>query len=514
MDGIKSYCLYPLYLIYNSKERFYRVNPEQLSKSFLQDLAREGYGLEDAFETCVFQKRHFGSKELTTISTEEDIALLKEEFASLHFAKITIFSRPAGAPTTTTRKENSKQLSPVDTEPEADVVSISAQQLDNLIKSIQKLEVSLNNKNEEVKPEEKSKSRHRTIHYDVICDGCNPDSFSYKCKQTETSSEAGFIKGPRYKCLYCHNYDLCSACVEKGVETGTHQKFHNMIKINIPDNDINKFWSEYRTSTSPKEARFAVHKTPRDVVIDIPEYDEKVFKFFSNIKNEPELSRVVEFYEKYSSLLEQVGGDESKLIDAVQLASSVNSSTATIASPIEALEGEEDDLIEVDMSKKDQVISFKLCNRSTKSISSGLKLVFQYFEKGNSIPIKCNLHMGPHEFQAGNYKILNFNYRGVIDNFSPFNRCQIDLVDQNDQLIFTGASEGSSNLILKPPMMASFQKTVYSEADTARESKSSESLEDEDIISTTVTNDDFKQSSNYDSEIDDYDFLSDSDIDL
>ena len=39
------------------------------------------------------------------------------------------------------------------------------------------------------------------VHKDVVCDGCEMDP----------------IKGLRYKCLDCPDYDLCKGCFNKGV---------------------------------------------------------------------------------------------------------------------------------------------------------------------------------------------------------------------------------------------------------------------------------------------------------
>ncbi|XP_060603186.1 sequestosome-1-like [Ruditapes philippinarum] len=53
---------------------------------------------------------------------------------------------------------------------------------------------------------------HGKIHQGIICDGCN-----------------GPVKGTRYKCMECEDYDLCPLCEEKGAHRG-----HDMMKITMP----------------------------------------------------------------------------------------------------------------------------------------------------------------------------------------------------------------------------------------------------------------------------------------
>ena len=58
-------------------------------------------------------------------------------------------------------------------------------------------------------PEQQGKG---PLHPGVICDGCG-----------------SAIYGTRYKCLVCHDYDLCSSCENKGEHVD-----HNMISIKVP----------------------------------------------------------------------------------------------------------------------------------------------------------------------------------------------------------------------------------------------------------------------------------------
>ncbi len=66
------------------------------------------------------------------------------------------------------------------------------------------------------------------IHESITCDGCKSDT----------------IKGLRFKCDSCHNYDLCQKCVDGGITTQTHESSHPLIVVplraihQIPVEDI------------------------------------------------------------------------------------------------------------------------------------------------------------------------------------------------------------------------------------------------------------------------------------
>ncbi|VEU23203.1 DEKNAAC104329 [Brettanomyces naardenensis] len=56
------------------------------------------------------------------------------------------------------------------------------------------------------------------IHSNVICDGCDE-----------------IIKGNRYKCVECFDFDLCESCENNGTEKAEHLKTHQMLKIKLPE---------------------------------------------------------------------------------------------------------------------------------------------------------------------------------------------------------------------------------------------------------------------------------------
>eukprot|EP00808_Paulinella_micropora_P009154 g32930.t1 len=61
---------------------------------------------------------------------------------------------------------------------------------------------------------ESAESKEATVHMGIICDGCNMHP----------------IKGLRFKCTVCADYDLCEACEAKGV----HNEKHVLIKAKTP----------------------------------------------------------------------------------------------------------------------------------------------------------------------------------------------------------------------------------------------------------------------------------------
>ncbi|SCU84319.1 LAMI_0C07052g1_1 [Lachancea mirantina] len=558
MEMSRNYCLYPLYLLYNSKERYHRVDPQDLSKDFLRQLVEQSFGVRNAFEMCQLQNMNFGPRGVSRLETDEDVAQFAEQFKSLHFAKITLVDRSkrargdAGSAKGASARVAAGAPAGADASQVSIPVTIPAEHFNSLLDAIQKLEISLKKTNDQLgqKPAVRpgpagstgpspvhlpvsSVDDHcKTIHCDVVCDGCHPVT-------TFTASpDTAFIRGPRFKCLYCHNYDLCSPCVAKGVETATHKKYHNMLKLNVPDANIINQLSGTHSCAQKCQTRarapappaaplaagsapgFAVQTTRQEVLIDIPESQDQVFSFFANIKSVTELSAMIEKCAKFDALEQQVGGDWTSLENAVKLMASSTTSFETLAedsgsqlASVDANRDEvsdEDDLILVELIKKDHLISFKLHNRGIHPVSSGLKLVFQYFETADANPVKCTLHMGPHEFQADSHKILNFNYRGLIDNFSTSHSCKIDLVDQDDTVVFTGSSAGSSTLVLRPAAMPDVQTSVYLEAQSS--TSGLDSLNAHDVISTTATNEESTKFSSYDSEVEDYDYLSGSDL--
>lgn len=71
------------------------------------------------------------------------------------------------------------------------------------------------------------------LHLGVFCDGCDQQ-----------------VRGVRYKCTQCHDYDLCSACETKG----THDRTHTMFKIAEPSAGCPAFNTTLAPAPAPAPA--------------------------------------------------------------------------------------------------------------------------------------------------------------------------------------------------------------------------------------------------------------------
>jgi hypothetical protein len=82
-------------------------------------------------------------------------------------------------------------------------------------------------------------------HYNVSCDSCNPVAFVP-------------IKGIRYRCMVCPDFDLCEPCVNQQARTkevvGNHSYDHNMTRISVPT--YYDSGCEHNFAPAPSEAEY------------------------------------------------------------------------------------------------------------------------------------------------------------------------------------------------------------------------------------------------------------------
>ncbi|ODV79042.1 uncharacterized protein CANTADRAFT_244218 [Suhomyces tanzawaensis NRRL Y-17324] len=96
------------------------------------------------------------------------------------------------------------------------------------------------------------------VHEGILCDGCNPIGIANVIP----------MKGVRYSCLVCPDFDLCQAC-ENRLQSGevfleTHSKSHAMAKITTPGQNVARGDTENRSDTQCKNS------SDFEVVCDLP----------------------------------------------------------------------------------------------------------------------------------------------------------------------------------------------------------------------------------------------------
>lgn len=497
-------------VVYGARGEVFEGGQGQTLKEFISST----FGIDNVFEKKLVMGRCIchGKKSLETdvlLGSEEDANkfVTSEESRKPHVLLIyDKLTDPANA--SDVAEEVSK-----DGDDSKDVV-IPAGQWKELIESIQKLEISIQ------KREDEDEKQHfsNVAHPNVICDGCYP---------TE-QIDAKEIHGARFKCLTCHNFDLCSACEQKGFETVVHKKNHNTIKINSP----------FNTCTGRYEKRWGVPPqskvaSDREVIIDIPEEQKQLFDMFPNLD---ELKRVVHGYEMYKMWTEKYGYEEKRISEIlkhaeedekeklISLSKPRCNSTGRSHTKQPVDKKFQSGFVEVEMKKKDKALIFKMHNKGRAVIPGGLSLVYSTFKDTDVISesnVSCELPMGPHELLPGYDKVLKFNYFGVLSDISMSTKSQIALVDSNHKVVYKGTNvAGSGSDFILEHSDASSQDLLYDQESLVLGTNDDafqflEKEESDGVISSAVTNDNETLHSTSSQEIsnwEEYDFLSESDV--
>lgn len=446
----------------------------------LSEFISSNFNIDDVFKKKLVMGRCIchGKKALET-----DILLDNEQQAEKFIA-----SKESKKPHVILIYDKHNDAEPVTTEPSKEQESkvvISEEQWVDLVSSIKKLELSVL---EQAKPKA---APDGVVHTYVVCDGCYP---------TE-QEDAVEIHGPRFKCLTCRNFDLCSKCESEGYENFQHKRTHNMAKLNLPAKNICGVKPEsYVTSK--------VSGNDMEVVIDIADDRKDLFDLFSKMENLEEIVHGFRLYKKWTEKLseEKIEG----ILSGEEF--SAKNRRFEVAKPGK---------LEVELKKKDKAIIFQMRNTGASTVAGGLTLVYSTFKEDDNLDasnVTCELPMGPHELLPGNSKMLKFNYFGVLSDISMETKSQIALVDSEKNFIFKGTNSGraGSHFILNSTGLAS--DGIAGDLPLLNRRDSLQLLEKDDsdsVISSTVTNDNETLHSVSDQETsnwDEYDFLSESDV--
>ncbi|CDO93221.1 unnamed protein product [Kluyveromyces dobzhanskii CBS 2104] len=549
----------------NIEERFYA--PSKPDMVVLRKLGYKHFGIMNIFESH-FVGAKLNKDEMTEkhLRTFKDLVDIWEDFLTVGTLYLNIAKEDSSKAMVS--KSTAEAVQPAIESEEK--LSIPSAQWEKLIKSLEKLELSIRGNNDA------ESSAYDVVHDGIICDGCQDINNGSRIVNTKTADESGFIKGPRFTCLYCHDYDLCGECESKGFESGTHKTYHNFVKTNTPDSKLKTFVYEYLQSNkkdskrqsrynqvpapsrynqvppaprynqvshpcrygpglhpqeiktegfygcnkhsakdfSPKEPPAYTSQDLKDVVVKVGLQNRQVISdFFSEIKTESQLEQLMqdaiswriakqwygediyEKLEKYECLMKENAKKEcmmKEVADKEHASGHSDVSTTEVKKPSNSS-------LRVEMFQKGHLLTFKLFNDGDETIPNGLRLVFQCEQKGRvSTPIKCNLQVGPDELQPGNYKILNFNYRYSLEQFSFEHPCKIDLIDTREQVVYTTDGNthcGSSIFYLKPPTLKANPIPSFRDVPCNEEHEGSDgqyapansSHSDTDVISSSVT---------------------------
>lgn len=323
------------------------------------------------------------------------------------------------------------------------------------------------------------------VHSNICCDICHPDDFVP-------------LRGVRYSCLVCPNFDLCSSCESRQLADkssfGSHSYLHPMAKIIHPSSSFVRggAWG----STIPQT---------NDIVYDIPlencnlatkERLEELLKLkgFEGFVND--VDRYISDSEKYQklctmmeiededeevqflvlmSILEHAMDEDKKEQDSdVPQSEPVTSDNDSVAFPQNNIEGEV-----IVRPKKfgeiSRIISLQLTNNTNQTIEGG-ELKFEFF---NSKQTETVVVRNASAIKPG--RIRYYNLGRLAEEFERINGMQLRIVTEG--AVFVGEYKDNSDSILTA--QSSFEAKVpeVSEADDSGDTSATESIaEDENVL--------------------------------
>lgn len=300
------------------------------------------------------------------------------------------------------------------------------------------------------------------VHSHISCDVCTPDTFSP-------------IQGTRYKCLVCNDYDLCSSCELKQLDSdvvGNHKGTHPLIKIKSPNSVANNLLQNLlgrstASNTSPEcPAR-------GDIFFDIPLVNcspENARLIESHLHSGPieefftKIDSFVENSNKYSQLTDLI--DPNDEFDEDTKFAMIRSllETGTNTNPSDSLEtihceavsapSKEESKLEstpytVTLKTKkhgdqSRVISVMLHNTSPLNINGG-DLTFEFFSNAGESETICvkkanSIGPGQHRF---------YNLGGFINKAGEYAGKKLKISTYDSSIVLEGTYSDSEPCELK-----------------------------------------------------------------
>ncbi|CAI5758477.1 unnamed protein product [Candida verbasci] len=240
---------------------------------------------------------------------------------------------------------------------------------------------------------------NEVVHPFVCCDMCHPDDFVA-------------LKGVRYACLICPDFDLCATCESKNLNYGQHLSSHPMAKISKPNDlfDRNKFNLNKFNNTAQD-----------DIIYDIPlencNFETK--HKLENLLSSEGISGFINNVEKYISdseildeLLNSAAPEEDdhdiKLGILKSIIDSFNKEDTVSVSPPSYSAGDVIAYVKHGVPGVSSLINLEMVNNSDEVIEGG-DFQFKFYKENNvlteSIVVKGVQAIKPNQSKTFNLRL-------------------------------------------------------------------------------------------------------------
>lgn len=315
-------------------------------------------------------------------------------------------------------EEHSRKLSSNDSQ----LITIPRSLLNDIYETltkIKKLNVNSENNNSE------GLDKDLPVHTGVLCDGChlyNPRSSEY-------------LRGTRYKCLNCKEFNLCSHCNELNICNNIHSKDHHLLSFKKPT-----------TNSTMSHVSDAFH---HQLLSNVESPD-----FVNKLEHEHYM------YEKWMNLMK--ANDETEITNVLKLYSNDNNnkcpstkSDSTITTLLKSKPSLSGNIIHVEYLKKDFLIQLNLKNYTSTDIDNLKTLILKFTNPSATFtaPLdKLNFRSNGNNTNSININAsafpLNFGLVGDNGKLLTNTHFEIELYNNNDNLVFVGSSSGMNSCLL------------------------------------------------------------------
>lgn len=323
------------------------------------------------------------------------------------------------------------------------------------------------------------------VHSNICCDICHPDDFVP-------------LRGVRYSCLVCPNFDLCSSCESRQLADkssfGSHSYLHPMAKIIHPSSSFVRggAWGSTIPQTNdivydiPLENCNLATKERLEELLNLKGFEgfvNDVDRYISDSEKYQKLCTMMEIEDEdeevqflvLMSILEHAMDEDKKEQDSdVPQSEPVTSDNDSVAFPQNNIEGEV-----IVRPKKfgeiSRIISLQLTNNTNQTIEGG-ELKFEFF---NSKQTETVVVRNASAIKPG--RIRYYNLGRLAEEFERINGMQLRIVTEG--AVFVGEYKDNSDSILTA--QSSFEAKVpeVSEADDSGDTSATESIaEDENVL--------------------------------